>query len=110
MLDKPTIEIDNVKRSVRAGGEVHWMKPWICRGQKLFSFLITPCDERHTVRREDPSVHQIAERCADECVATIFFPERIAPINRQTSQRIKMTGRFGVEDQGRRFERKHPVV
>src|SRR5437899_5718019 len=91
MLDKPAVEIHHVERAVRTSGEVYWMKPRIGRGKKFLSDFTTQRSERHTVRRQHPTMHQIAQRFADKGITAIFFAQAIAAINCQARKRVKMT-------------------
>src|SRR6185436_5034012 len=77
------------------------------RGQELATFFAALGDKRHAPGHEYPPMHEVAERFAHECVTAIRFAERFAAINRQPGQRVEVAGRFVVEYQRRRSQRKY---
>ena len=108
MLDPRSIEIDDVKRSIRPGGRVNRSKPRILGGQK-FAFLFvwrTSGGERRTVLFQNISMHQIRKRLTRKGVATKIHWQSVAPVDGQSATGVKISRRFRIESLGRLTDRK----
>jgi hypothetical protein len=90
VLNELAVEIDDVERAIRAGREVHGMKPGISRSQKLLLALAAPRDERNAIRLQHTAMHEVQQRFAHESVTAIFLTERAAAENREAGQRVEI--------------------
>src|SRR5258705_8258921 len=104
MLDKATIEIDDVKSAVGSSGEVYGMKPWISRGQEFLVCFSTARNERNTLAFQYPAMDQAQQRFAHESITSIFFAQSATPENREAGERVEVPDRFVVEGERGRGE------
>src|SRR5688572_20119510 len=100
MFHPLAIEIDNVERAIRAGGEIDGVKPRIGGGEELLALLDPPRDERGAARLQHPAMNQVAERLSNKRVTAITGGQRIAPVNRETGESVEVARRFLIESLG----------
>src|SRR6185436_9796055 len=92
------VHVADVERSVGAVREIDGAEPIVRRGEKFIRRVSATGGESDAIRFEHVAVHEVAGRFAGEGVATIFFGQSIAVIDRYAASRseearVKRSGR-----------------
>src|SRR5436189_5890921 len=110
VFDEAAIKIHDVKRPIRSGGQIDWMKPRIAGGQKFFVCLGASGDKSYALWLQHTTMYQVQQGFTDKGVAAILVAQRRAAKDGQTRQRVEMLHRFAVERERRWRQGKNAAV
>src|SRR5437016_11230808 len=100
MLDKFTVKIHDVEATVGAGCREHAVEPGVGRGKEIFFNYGAFGDEGRAVRDESSTLNQVVHRFADEEVAVVVRPERVAAIDGRAARGGEVIRRLWNEQRG----------